>query len=68
MTGDKTDVTALVKYAQSLEAEIGRLRAYIESLDGKTICIAGENNTFIDDGVVVASDIIGSHEQREDTE
>lgn len=26
-TGDKTDVTALVRYAQSLEAEIDLLRA-----------------------------------------
>lgn len=28
--GDKTDVTALVKYAQSLEAENERLRAAVE--------------------------------------
>lgn len=30
--GDKTDVTALVKYAQDLEAEIERLRAALEPL------------------------------------
>lgn len=30
MTGDKTDVTALVKYAQSLEAENARLREALQ--------------------------------------
>jgi hypothetical protein len=30
--GDKTDVTALVKYAQDLETEIERLRAALERL------------------------------------
>ena len=29
--GDKTDVTALVKYAQGLEAEIARLQRIIDS-------------------------------------
>lgn len=38
--------------------EIERLRAFIQSLDGKTICIATDGGTFIDDGVIVASDIV----------
>jgi len=42
-----------------LQAENARLRAYIESLDGKTLCVRGDGDTFIDDGIVVASDIIG---------
>ena len=41
-------------------AEIERLRTYIQSLDGKTIAIRGEGNMFIDDGVIVASDILDS--------
>jgi len=31
-TGNKTDVTALVKYAQSLEADIERLRAALKDI------------------------------------
>jgi len=38
--------------------EIARLRAFIQSLDGKTIAIRCEDNTFIDDGIIVADDII----------
>lgn len=37
---------------------IERLRAYIQALDGKTIAIRGENNTFIDDGIIVATDVL----------
>jgi hypothetical protein len=44
--------------------EIERLRAYIQSLDGKTICIRGEGDTFIDDGIIVASDILGISDQQ----
>lgn len=39
-----------------LEAENKRLQDFIWSLDGKTIAIRGDGGTFIDDGVVVASD------------
>lgn len=38
--------------------ELKRLRAFIQSLDGKTIGIRAEGNTFIDDGIIVASDIV----------
>ena len=49
----------------SAKAEIERLRAFIESLDGKHICICADGGTtFIDDGIVVASDILGKQEPR----
>lgn len=38
--------------------EIERLRAFVQSLDGKTIAIRGEGDTFVDDGIIVASDIL----------
>ena len=41
------------------EDKIERLEAFIWSLDRRTICIRGEGDTFIDVGVVVASDIVG---------
>jgi hypothetical protein len=44
-------------------AEIKRLRAYIWSLDGKTIAIRGEGNTFIDDGIIIAADVVREPEQ-----
>jgi hypothetical protein len=48
-------------------AEIKRLRAYIWSLDGKTIAIRGEGNTFIDDGIIIAADVVREPEQNERT-
>lgn len=49
-------------------AEIERLRDFIQSLDNMTVCFRGANNTFIDNGIIVAADIIGVHEQRESGE
>ncbi len=46
-----------MQQVERLQAEIERLRAYIESLDGKHIGIRADN-CFIDDGIVVASDIL----------
>lgn len=47
-----------------------RLRSYIWSLDGKHIGISADNGaTFIDDGIIVATDILGSdHEQKVDSD
>ena len=42
---------------EQLQAEVEHLRTYIESLDGKHIGIRADN-CFIDDGIVVASDIL----------
>lgn len=39
-------------------AEIKRLRDYIWSLDGKTICTRTDGDTFIDEGFIRASDIV----------
>lgn len=42
-------------------AENERLRAFIQSLDGKTICIrCDDGKSFVDDGIIVASDILGA--------
>ena len=38
-------------------ARIAHWRQFIENLDGKTICIRQEDG-FIDDGIVVASDFL----------
>lgn len=38
-------------------AEIDRLRAYIWMLDGKTVCSRIDGDKFIDEGMIVASDI-----------
>lgn len=43
------------------DTENERLRAFIESLDGKYICIKADDG-FIDDGIIVAADIV--REQR----
>lgn len=53
-----------------LRDEIERLRSYIWSLDGKHIGISADNGaTFIDDGIIVATDILGSdHEQKADSD
>lgn len=63
--GRMTSTTAAMDWAAG---EIERLRAYIWSLDGKHICIRADNGaTFIDDGIIVATDILGSaHEQSGD--
>lgn len=45
------------------KAEIERLRAYIRSLDGKHIGTRTDGNTFVDEGVIVAADILGPSEQ-----
>lgn len=42
------------------DRENAKLRAFIESLDGKMICIMGDGDTVIDDGIIVASDILNS--------
>lgn len=44
--------------------QIARLRTFIQSLDGKTIAIRCEDNTFIDDGIIVAADIIDEQSER----
>lgn len=45
---------------RDMRAEIERLRAYIWSLDGKHVGIRVDNGaTFIDDGIIVASDVCG---------
>lgn len=49
-------VRMAIQDIQRMSAEIQRLRAFIWTLDGKTIAIRGEGDTFIDDGIVVASD------------
>ncbi len=41
----------------ALRAENERLRAYIWTLDGKTVCTRIDGNNFIDEGIIVASDI-----------
>lgn len=37
---------------------IRTLEKYIEDIDGKTVCIRCDGDTFIDDGIVVASDVV----------
>lgn len=49
-----TDCEVIAK----LRAENERLRTFILTLDGKTICIRTDGDMFIDDGIIVASDIL----------
>jgi hypothetical protein len=65
MSADVIDhVESLYEKLRAKDAEIARLRAFIESLDGKTIGIRGDGNTFTDDGIVVASDILDEQEKK----
>lgn len=65
------EINRLLKYNQGLsviqtklEAENDRLRAYIRSLDGKYVGTSADGVTFLDEGIIVAADILGSdHEQ-----
>jgi hypothetical protein len=59
--GMYTDKTQAL--ANEAADEIERLRAYIANLDGKYVCLDGGRDEdgrqiFIDDGIIVASDII----------
>lgn len=60
--GDESDREAARAKAAMIQnlvqAENRRLREFIQSLDGKTIAIRSSDNTFIDDGIVVAADIL----------
>jgi hypothetical protein len=49
---------------ERLTRENERMREFIESLDGKTIAIRSEGDTFIDDGIVVAADILNTPDEQ----
>ena len=60
---DKTDETALVKYAQSLEAEIERLRTALRQIASiQTGSMYGPDEAYYE-ATRVAEDALGANEQ-----
>ena len=55
---ETTSLTEWKRLADNRLDEIKRLQSYIQSLDGKHVGARTDGNTFLDEGCIVAADIL----------